>query len=123
MISKIPGGEDSRLDPSHCTHEHRFDSRSAFPQCIRNGQSRHEVPAGAAPGDEDPAGQLGSGAAGQSYRRKINHGRARPTALLFFAHQYSALAVLLSRSPAALPTPSGVLSDPLPGDFPGDGRC
>ena len=123
MKSKIAGGKNSRLDPSHRAYEHRFDSRSAYAESIRNCQRGHEVPTSAASGDQDTARPWGSGAAGQCSGRKVNHSRARLTALLSVALRSFAPAFLPPHCPAAPPTPSGVPSDLLHEDFLGDVRC
>jgi hypothetical protein len=118
MISKIAGGKNSRLDSSHRTHEHRLDSGSTLPECIRNRQGGHEVSPGAAPGDQDAARRRGRGATGQSNGKGINHVRARLTALLSVAFRGLALAFPPPRCPAVPLPPSRVPSDPLRGDFP-----
>jgi hypothetical protein len=57
METVFAGRENARFDPADGTDQDRLERRCVFPECIGDGERRHEMSSGAAAGDEYAAGQ------------------------------------------------------------------
>jgi len=53
VVAEVASRQDTRLDPADRTDEHGLDLGCMLAQGLRDRERRHQVPAGAAPGDED----------------------------------------------------------------------